>query len=172
MKNILNITLIATLAIAVSVAAQKAPAASAADTAAVAAQEAFQVPENQPVTPTSTSQDQDVNENEGDNDDQSAQWGKKHHHQKHHHKHHKHHHHKHGKHGQHGKHGKKDRCCIKYVTVTSVPECKPEPTKCPPKIEAAGTADGATAGGDAAPIAHEAAAIMEAWNPAPPAPAR
>lgn len=169
MKNIFNVALVATLAIAASVAAQEAPAAGGgADTAAVVAQEVFQVPQNQTTTPTSASQDQNVDENEGDNDDQSAQCDKKHHrhehHHKHHHKHHKYHHHKHGK------QSKKDRCSIKYVTVASVSECKRGPTKCPPKLEATDATGGAAAGGDAAPIAHEAAAIMEPWNPPPPTP--
>lgn len=161
--NIFSIALIATLAVAASVAAQEAPAAVAAGlgnaaVAAAPAQEAFQIPaQDQTATPTST-QDQDVDEDE----EQSAMWGGK----KHHNKHHKHHKYHRNHHGKHGKHGKKDKCCIKYVTITSVPECKPEPTRSPLEIGAYGAA-----GGDSAPIAQEAAAIMGAWNAPPPAPA-
>ncbi|KAG0317787.1 hypothetical protein BGZ97_004860 [Linnemannia gamsii] len=146
MKNIFNIALIATLAVTASVAAHEAPAP---------AQEAFQIhAQDQTATPTNT-QDQEVDED----DEESAMWGKKHTIITNH-KHHKHHHYKHGK------HCKKDRCCIKYVTITSALECKPEPTMLPPELAASGVVSG-----DSAPLAHEAAAIMEAWNPPPPAPA-
>ncbi|KAF9131760.1 hypothetical protein BGW39_001362 [Mortierella sp. 14UC] len=145
-----NIALIASLALAASVAAQETPAAAAADSVAAVAAAPAQKPSN------TFEQDQDDNEDE--DDDQSALWGK----EKHHHKHHKHHKHHHKHHKHHHSHHQKDRCCIKYVTITSVPECKPEPTKCPPKP--LGAADAGTG------IAAEVGAIMEAWNPPPPAP--
>ncbi|KAG0298262.1 hypothetical protein BGZ96_001228 [Linnemannia gamsii] len=163
MKHIFNIALIATLAVVASVAAHEAPAANgapvgAAALAATPAQEAFQIPaQDQTATPTST-QDEDADED----GEQSAMWGKKHHHHKYH-KHHRQYKHHHGKYGHHGKHGK-DKCCVKYVTITSVPECKP--TRWSHELAASGAA-----GGDSAPIAHEAAAMMEAWNAPPPAPA-
>ncbi|KAF9909066.1 hypothetical protein EC991_009127 [Linnemannia zychae] len=153
-----NIALIASLALAASVVAQEAPAAEApaADSveavAAAPAQEAFRAPQDQAATPTSAFE-QDLDNDDNEDDDQSALWGGKKHRHKHH-KHHKHHHkhHKHHKHHHH-KHHHKDRCCIKYVTITSVPECKPT-----------GSLPQALAGADAG-------AILEAWNPPPPAPA-
>ncbi|CAO3569162.1 unnamed protein product [Mortierella alpina] len=91
------------MAIASSVSAQDVAQAEASVAPEAAAPEA---PESAvDMAPTLTSEGQD------------AMWFK---HKKH---------HKHGRHGKHGKNGK-GKCCIKYVTITSVPECKPEPTVC------------------------------------------
>ncbi|KAG0031781.1 hypothetical protein BGZ81_000551 [Podila clonocystis] len=103
MKNLFAITLIATLAVASAMAAQEIPqnfdAVANTDEEDIAAVIAASIPASA--------------------EEEQAMWKKKKHH------HHR-HHHKHGKHGKHGKH-KNDRCCIKYVTITSVPACKPTP---------------------------------------------
>ncbi|KAF9572240.1 hypothetical protein EC968_010106 [Mortierella alpina] len=111
MKNLFSILLVATVAIASSVSAQDAPQVAPQVAAPVAPEVA--APEA-PVAadgmaPTLTSEGQD------------AMWFK---------------HKKHHKHGKHGKH-RKNRCCIKYVTITSVPECKPQPTVCAESAAAA-----------------------------------
>ncbi|KAF9292078.1 hypothetical protein BGZ68_000065 [Mortierella alpina] len=101
MRNLLSILLIAAVAITSSVSAQEALQAEAPVAPEVAVPEAPVAADD--MAPTLTSEGQD------------AMWFK---HKKH---------HKHHKHGKHGKH----RCCIKYVTITSVPECKPpQPTAC------------------------------------------
>ncbi|KAF9989347.1 hypothetical protein BGZ75_006636 [Mortierella antarctica] len=105
MKNLFGFLLIATVALASSVSAQEVHQAEAPITPEVAAPEAPVASDG--LAPTVTSEGED------------AMWFK---HKKH---------HKHGKHGKHGKHRKhKNTCCIKYVTITSVPECKPEPSIC------------------------------------------
>ncbi|KAG0016567.1 hypothetical protein BGZ82_001020 [Podila clonocystis] len=107
MKNLFAITLIATLAVASAMAAQEVPQ----DFNAVANTDEEDIAAVIAASiPASAEEEQ-------------ALWKKKK----------KHHHHKHGKHGKHGKH-KYKKCCIKYVTITSVPACKPSPSKRPPKV--------------------------------------
>jgi len=118
MKNFFSVAVIAVLAVATAVAAQDAQAPLAVATA-VAAQDS-QAP--LPVATTVAAQDAqaplaaDVNliPTSTTPSKEEALWKKK----------------KIHKLPKHHKHGKKNKCCIKYVTVTSVPQCKPEPTKC------------------------------------------
>ncbi|KAF9217348.1 hypothetical protein CPC16_005240 [Podila verticillata] len=99
MKNIFAIALIATLAVASSVAAGENPQAAFQAVAntedeAVAALLATSIPASA--------------------EEEQAMWKKKKNQRKH----------------KQEKNNHK-KCCIKYVTITSTPVCKPTPTKCP-----------------------------------------
>lgn len=109
MKNLFAIALIATLAVASSVAARENLQAAFN---AVANTEDEAVAAILPASIPASAEEE------------HAVWKKKKKQKKHHRK------HKHGKHEKHEKHEKHKhkKCCIKYVTLTLVPECKyPEP---------------------------------------------